>query len=167
MWYLSYLLYVHSACSAVLPGTYVAESVCHSRVDLPVLTPCTKRYIDMDANMTTLEAALEAAVNRSVTLPVSERPAFIGRCLIASHHGLEPPHSPERQWRETPEQQHERDNAANAEVGLVASALDVAGRELALREGLQSLWKPVVGAHIFGGATPELEGLQLANCLTG
>ena len=56
---------------------------------------CTKRHIDMDANMTTLEAALEAAVNRSVTLPVSERPAFIGRCLIASHHGLEPPHSPE------------------------------------------------------------------------
>ena len=45
--------------------------------------------------MTTLEAALEAAVNRSVTLPVSERPAFIGRCLIASHYGREPPHSPE------------------------------------------------------------------------
>ena len=49
----------------------------------------------MDANVTTLQAALEAAVNRSVTLPVSERPGFIGRCLIASHYGRELPHSPE------------------------------------------------------------------------
>lgn len=93
MWHCHYLLYVHSAYSSCCQVS--RRFACATREYPPYSLRAPNDKSTMDANVTTLQAALEAAVNRSVTLPVSERPAFIGRCLIASHYGRELPHSPE------------------------------------------------------------------------
>ena len=53
-------------------------------------TRTAKRKV-MDNDLATLQAALDAAVNRSMPLPMSQKPFFIGRCLQAAHEGQELP----------------------------------------------------------------------------